>query len=254
MIIRSLYTKLPSFFTPKLFNLWFLTPKWISSRDIDSEGNNYPFRNLNSSKLIISLYKKLGRESKIYDELSREILELQSSIEEENTREINLLIEEKQQEANNYMKYKNYYNNLEKVLGELSEAEGMLLSEREGELGELWREEVDRLEGELEELKEIILDHLLEKDDFDLRDAKFEIFSAVGGKESASFAYDLMLMYQQYVQNMGWKYYIYIYICRWEVKKLIKESGINNSVKRGEFTIKGEDAYYYLKHEIGVHK
>jgi len=71
----------------------------------------------------------------------------------------------------------------------------------------------------------------------------FEIRAGTGGEESALFVYDLFRMYSKFAEKMNWKI------------NLISESkSEKGGLKEIIFEIEGDNAYYFLKHENGVHR
>lgn len=116
---------------------------------------------------------------------------------------------------------------------------------------ELLREEADEeLQIELgTELKEFIakLDafelQMLLSDEFDRHHAILEIHSGAGGTESQDWASMLLRMYQRWADDQGFK-----------VETLDYQAGDEAGVKSVTLSIKGHNAYGYLKAEKGVHR
>lgn len=116
---------------------------------------------------------------------------------------------------------------------------------------ELLREEADaELQDELiSELKEFKkkLDkfdlQMLLSDEFDKNSAIVEIHSGAGGTESQDWASMLLRMYTRWAEQHGFK-----------VETLDYQAGDEAGVKSVTLSIKGHNAYGYLKAEKGVHR
>ncbi len=135
------------------------------------------------------------------------------------------------------------YRRLRQVRDELWGAVEVRDHEADGELRELAKEEVERLEAEearlLHELKLL----LLPRDPNDDRDVIIEIRAGTGGEEAALFAAQLFRMYVRYAERR-----------RWGVEMLTaSETGIGG-LREVIFEVRGDGAYSRLKFEGGVHR
>lgn len=140
-------------------------------------------------------------------------------------------------------------NALKDVVGEYNE-----LNEEQENLEmtlELLREEADddlqeELASELKEFKgrmdQFDLQMLL-SDEFDKNNAVLEIHSGAGGTESQDWASMLLRMYTRWAEHRGFK-----------VETLDYQAGDEAGVKSVTLSIKGHNAYGYLKAEKGVHR
>lgn len=125
----------------------------------------------------------------------------------------------------------------EKALEEAKE----LLSD--AELGELAKEDVERLTKEISEAKEKLDEMLIPKDPTDEKPAIVEIRAGAGGDEASLFAGELYRMYQRFAERNGLKTEL--------VSESLNEAG---GVKEVIFKVKGEGAYGKMKFEGGVHR
>jgi len=125
----------------------------------------------------------------------------------------------------------------------IAEASQMLYEEKDQELRDMAREELERSEQASNVLVEKIKQMLLPKDPEDARNAVFEIRAGTGGDEAALFAGDLARMYQRYCENRGWK-------------PLVVDSseGTSGGFKEIIMEVQGEGAFGILKFESGVHR
>ncbi|MPZ98833.1 MAG: peptide chain release factor 1 [Dehalococcoidia bacterium] len=117
-----------------------------------------------------------------------------------------------------------------------------LVRDSDDEMRDLGREEVDRLEPELERLDQALRVALLPKDPADERDVIVEIRAGAGGDEAALFAADLFGMYQRYAEERRWK------------TEILNTSAAGAGFKEITFEVHGQGAYSRLKYESGVHR
>ena len=115
--------------------------------------------------------------------------------------------------------------------------------EEDPELREMARAEIDRLRAERDRLGRECEALLLPPDERDDRNIIVEIRSGTGGEEAALFALDLFKMYTRYAENRGLN-----------VESLDTQPSSQGGLKEVVFTVSGEDAYRYFKHESGVHR
>ena len=132
------------------------------------------------------------------------------------------------------------YRNYKKTLESIEENRGLL---KDKDLGELAREELEELEGELERLENELRMLLLPKDPNDAKNVFLEIRAGTGGDEAALFAADLFRMYSKYAETKRWKVEVIS----------ISETGIGG-VKEVVAAIEGKNVYSRMKYESGVHR
>lgn len=132
------------------------------------------------------------------------------------------------------------YNKYKKVLNEIKETKELL---KDNELKAIAAEELEKLEGQKEELEAKLEMMLLPKDENDTKDVIMEIRGAAGGNEANIFAGDLFNMYVKYINDMGWKYEI--------INSVPSEAGGYSQI---EIIIKGQNVYSKLKYESGSHR
>ena len=132
------------------------------------------------------------------------------------------------------------YRNYKKTLERIEENRGLL---KDKDLGELAREELEELEGELERLENELRMLLLPKDPNDAKNVFLEIRAGTGGDEAALFAADLFRMYSKYAETRRWKVEVIS----------ISETGIGG-VKEVVAAIEGKNVFSRMKYESGVHR
>lgn len=130
-----------------------------------------------------------------------------------------------------------------KISRELEENRELAQSEKDAEMRALAKEEVGRLQDELQRLEAAVRLLLLPKDPNDEKNILMEIRAGAGGEEAALFASELFRAYSMYAASKGWK-----------VETLShSETGIGG-IKEVIAMIEGKGAYSRLKYESGVHR
>ena len=135
------------------------------------------------------------------------------------------------------------HDNLVKLTKNLQESEKVVSTEKDPEMVEIFKEDIENTKKEIEKLNEQIQILLLPKDENDDKNVIIEVRPAAGGEESALFASTLMNMYIRYAERNNWKI---------EVNEL--EETELGGVKACSITIKGSNVFSKLKYESGVHR
>lgn len=135
------------------------------------------------------------------------------------------------------------WRKVKRIRSSIAEAEGVLSAEKDKELCDLAREELDTARQALPAAEFSLKMLLLPKDPDDGKNVIIEIRSGVGGEESALFAAELYRMYAIYAEHRGWTLSI----------ANINETDLGG-IKEISFIIEGEGAYSRLKFESGVHR
>jgi len=133
-------------------------------------------------------------------------------------------------------KYRNAMRNL-------SSAKELLLTEKDEEMREFAKEEIDRLEEEIPEMEQHIKFLLIPADPQDSKDAIMEIRAGTGGDEASIFAGDLFRMYSKFAEKKGWK-----------LEMTGVSEGTSGGYKEIIFKVTGTGVYGVLKYESGVHR
>jgi peptide chain release factor 1 len=111
------------------------------------------------------------------------------------------------------------------------------------ELAAMAREDIARLEGELESLGRAVRHGLVPPEPADSRNTIIEIRAGAGGAESALFAADLYRMFTRYAEARGWK-----------AEAIDASPSDLGGFKEVIFSVTGTDVYKRLKYESGVHR
>jgi len=134
------------------------------------------------------------------------------------------------------------HQKLERLEGELAQAREVL-ADKDPEMAQLGRSDVERLRPEIERLGVQLEELLSPADPLDDRDAIMEIRAGTGGDEAALFAADLVRMYTRFSERRGWK-----------LEFLDLSQGSIGGIKEAVFAARGSKAYGTLRYESGVHR
>jgi peptide chain release factor 1 len=135
--------------------------------------------------------------------------------------------------------YKVYKN----VMSNIDANREILSTEKDAEMRDMAKEELDELLKQQEELEEKVRFMLVPVDPEDSKNAVFEIRGGTGGDEAALFAGDLFRMYTRYFEQK-----------RWKVEVVSVTEGTAGGYKEVIMKVEGEDVYGQLKYESGVHR
>jgi len=135
-----------------------------------------------------------------------------------------------------YIEYKN-------ILSNITSAKDILATEKDEEMKEMAKMELEELEAKLSPLEEEMKVLLLPKDPEDDKNAILEIRAGTGGDEASIFAGDLYRMYTHYCESKKWKL---------DVTNL--SEGTVGGYKEIVMKVSGAGVYGILKYESGVHR
>ncbi len=135
------------------------------------------------------------------------------------------------------------YNQYQKVLDGLRQAKELLQKEKDPEMRELAKMELEELQPQADSLEADIKELLMPKDPNDYRNAILEIRAGTGGDEAAIFAGDLWRMYQRFCEGRGFKFLV-----------VDVTEGTAGGYKEVITEVEGDGAYGLLKYESGVHR
>ncbi|MEQ8304347.1 MAG: peptide chain release factor 1 [Cyclobacteriaceae bacterium] len=135
------------------------------------------------------------------------------------------------------------YNRLLAVTQSLKHAKDILAKEKDSDLRELAKMEIEDLTPKKQSIEEELKAQLMPKDPNDFKNAILEIRAGTGGDEAAIFAGDLYRMYLRYCERKGLKLTV-----------LDVTEGTAGGYKEVISSIEGDGAYGLLKFESGVHR
>lgn len=130
--------------------------------------------------------------------------------------------------------------NIEQKKNNLEEANSLL---NDPELGEIAKEDSEKLKNELKIMETRLEELLIPRDPEDDKPAIVEIRAGAGGDEASLFAAELYRMYIKYAERHGLKFEL--------ISENQNEAG---GMKEVIFKLSGDDAYGQMKFEGGVHR
>jgi peptide chain release factor 1 len=135
------------------------------------------------------------------------------------------------------------YERYKIVISNLAFSKDVIANEKDEEMRDMAKMEIDDLEAEKVEIEDSIKFMLIPADPQDDKNAILEIRGGTGGDEAAIFAGDLFRMYSKYFEKKGW---------RTEVTSF--SEGTAGGYKEIVIKVSGEKVYGTLKYESGVHR
>ena len=135
------------------------------------------------------------------------------------------------------------YDAYKNLISNISTARKILTEEKDEELREMAKEELEVLQEKLDPMEEKIKLLLLPEDPEDNKNAIVEIRAGTGGDEASIFAGDLYRMYTKFYETKGWK-----------VSTTSFTEGTVGGYKEIIMNVTGEGVYGIMKYESGVHR
>lgn len=135
------------------------------------------------------------------------------------------------------------YNQLKSVDEGIANTQEMIKTEKDEEMLEMAKTELEELKKKKEEVEEKLKVELIPKDPNDHKNIMLELRAGTGGEEAALFAAELSRMYLRYAEEQGFK-------CEIMNQNDAESGGLKEMVIR----IVGEGAYSKFKFESGVHR
>ncbi|MDB4196460.1 peptide chain release factor 1 [Flavobacteriaceae bacterium] len=129
------------------------------------------------------------------------------------------------------------------LLDNISEAEEIISTEKDLEMIEMAKLQLDEAKKEIPKIEEEIKVLLIPKDPDDSKNVVVELRAGAGGDEASIFAGDLYRMYTKYCEGKGWKINLVDY-----------NEGTSGGYKEIIFEVSGTEVYGTLKFEAGVHR
>jgi peptide chain release factor 1 len=138
--------------------------------------------------------------------------------------------------VNKYFEYKN-------LIGNIENAKEILKNEKDVDLREMAKMELDELDPLVAPMEEEVRILLIPKDPEDDKNAVVEIRGGTGGDEASLFAGELFRMYERYCDKRGWK-----------TEVIDFTEGTVGGFKEIVMEVTGDGVYGVLKYESGVHR
>ena len=130
-----------------------------------------------------------------------------------------------------------------KIVRDINEAKSILKNEKDIELKELAKLDLEECSVLKEKLDDELKILLIPKDPDDSRNAVVEIRAGAGGDEASIFAGDLFRMYTKFIDSK-----------KWTQELMDVSEGVSGGFKEIIFSVTGTDVYGVLKYESGVHR
>jgi len=156
-------------------------------------------------------------------------------------------------DMNRYVKLNKEYKDLEEldrvyqeyknVLENIKSCRELLAVEKDPEMREMAKMELDDLEHQRPDMEEEIKFMLIPKDPEDDKNVIIELRSGTGGDEACIFVEDIYRMYTMYFKEKGWK-----------VEIINSNEGSTSGYKEVSMNVEGEGVYGSMKFESGVHR
>jgi peptide chain release factor 1 len=137
----------------------------------------------------------------------------------------------------------NAYHDYKKVVENIEFNKSILVNEKDDEMREMAKLDLDELVPRKEKMEDDIRQMLVPKDPEDVKDCVLEIRAGTGGDEASIFAGDLFRMYSRFCETKGLK-----------LEVVDSNDGTMGGFKEIICEVKGENAYGILKFESGVHR
>jgi peptide chain release factor 1 len=183
-----------------------------------------------------SILEKLETIKLRFEEISQQITDPDITSDMKRYIKLNKEYRDLQPLMTSFGEYKTALHNLE-------DAKQILEQEKDEEIRDLAKAEMEESTATLDRLEENIKLLLLPSDPEDSKNAVMEIRAGTGGDEASLFAGDLFRMYQKYIESRGWKI---------EVTNI--SEGSSGGYKEIVFNVTGDKVYGILKYESGVHR
>ncbi len=134
------------------------------------------------------------------------------------------------------------YTEYKKALQNIEDSKEILKNEKDADMREMAKEELDELEGQIPEMETRLKLLLLPKDPLDDKNVMMEIRAGAGGDEASIFVGDMLRMYQYFFKTLGFK------------DEIISISQGDEGIKEVILNVTGDKVYSKLKYESGVHR
>jgi peptide chain release factor 1 len=135
------------------------------------------------------------------------------------------------------------YERYKLALTNITSTKELLSTEKDEEMREMAKAELEQLNTLIPEMEEEIKMLLIPVEPEDEKNAVIEIRAGTGGDEASIFAGDLFRMYSKYFENRGWKLDVNSF-----------SEGTAGGYKEIVMSVTGDGVYGQMKYESGVHR
>ena len=206
--------------------------------DIDEIICNPFFIPLRNRKILIKItvLEKLAAIKRRWEEVEQKLSDPKVIGNMKEFKKFNKEYKDLTEVVNAYHEYKNVVENIDFN-------KGILANEKDDEMREMAKMDLDELVPKKELIEDQIRQMLVPKDPEDAKNVVMEIRAGTGGDEASIFAGDLYRMYTRFIENKGLKLDVVDF-----------NEGTVGGYKEIIFNVTGENAYGILKFEGGVHR
>ncbi len=135
------------------------------------------------------------------------------------------------------------YNEYKNISSNITSAKEILSTEKDEEMREMAKSELDELNDREDSLEERIKYLLIPADPEDEKNAVVEIRAGTGGDEASIFAGDIFRMYSKFFEMQGWRHDVTSFT-----------EGTVGGYKEVIMAVSGNGVYGLMKYESGVHR
>jgi len=139
--------------------------------------------------------------------------------------------------------YIQIFEEYKKLDNEIKETLNLIEIEKDQELRNFYKEELEKMEAKKVELENKLWQSLIPEDENEHRNVIVEIRAGTGGEEAALFAADLFRMYSKFADKMKFK-----------IEILSSHYTDLGGIKEIVFLVSGKNAYKIFKYESGTHR
>ncbi|RNA37260.1 peptide chain release factor 1- mitochondrial [Brachionus plicatilis] len=224
----------------KFCKLFKTTPK--SATNLKFKRNYVSEINLleTTTKKIINCYDDSHDYIKSLIDERKKLTELLNNDKDFNTNKLELF-----QHLNYLTNLSTLYDQVNSNTNEFLELQEMLIQEND-EMAKMIQNDLIRLDDQIFEDKNKILQSLIPRENEDKEDAIMELSAGVGGQESRIFCSELFEMYKSYANIKNWSF------SPVKIDTDITEWG--ELMRQAKIEISGISVFEYLKFESGVHR
>ena len=177
------------------------------------------------------------------DDIRIRYAEITEKFEDPNTYKDRKLSEKLNKEKSQLEKPVKHFLDYQELLQKINDTQSLISDEDDKELKILAEDELKEYSDKKNELENILLELLVEKDPNDSKNAFLEIRAGTGGDEAAIFAGDLYKMYSKFAEKNSWNI---------ELIKVTESD--HGGYKEIILKITGNEIYGQLKFESGTHR
>lgn len=176
-------------------------------------------------------------------QIKKEYLQIKEQLNHPETLQEPKVLASLSQQFHHLEKVYNLITQYEDLKKQITDNKALLKEEKDQEILNLAKEDIQKLSKELSLKEEALKIHLLPEDPNDTKNVILEIRSGAGGDEAALFVQDLFSAYSAYAESQSWK-----------IDVISVSEGNLGGYKEIISSISGHKVYSALKYESGVHR